>query len=171
VKAKLIALSVALVVIVGAAAGLGGYSLGVKEGRAQAAETRSAFLAARGLGNGPQGAGLSRQGDPGMLSAAAGAQPGAPINTANLAMGQVKQVDGNTVQLSTANEVLTVAVGEQTRIQKMMEGDLSDVSAGERIIVQGARKSDGVFAAQIIQIGGGISLGNPPLAPQEAAPK
>ena len=86
--------------------------------------------------------------------------------------GQVKQIDGNTVQLSTANEVLKVTIGDQTRIQKMGDGSLSDISAGERITVQGTRKSDGTFTAQMIQIGGGpVGGGLPPtpaVAPTEA---
>ena len=86
-----------------------------------------------------------------------------------LLAGQVKQVDGNTVQLSTANEVLKVTIGDQTRIQKMGDGSLSDISAGERITVQGTRKSDGTFTAQTIQIGGGPAGGNPPPAPATPA--
>jgi hypothetical protein len=88
-------------------------------------------------------------------------------------MGQVKQVDGNTVQLSTANEVLNVTIGDQTRIQKMGDGSQSGIIAGERITVQGTRKSDGTFTAQMIQIGaapGGAppAGSNPPPVP--AAP-
>jgi hypothetical protein len=45
---------------------------------------------------------------------------------------------------------------------------MSDIGAGERIAVQGTRKSDGTFAAQTIQIGGGPAGGNPPPAPAEA---
>ena len=82
--------------------------------------------------------------------------------------GQVKQIDGNTVQLSTANEVLKVTIGDQTRIQKMGDGSLSDISVGERITVQGTRKSDGTFTAQMIQIGGALAGGG--LPPARATP-
>jgi len=51
-----------------------------------------------------------------------------------------------------------------------------DITAGERITVQGTRKSDGTFTAQMIQIGGGPAGGGPaggnpppvPAAPTEA---
>jgi hypothetical protein len=94
-------------------------------------------------------------------------------------MGQVKQVDGNTVQLSTATEVLKVKIGVKTQIQKMGQGSLSDIQPGDRITVQGTRKSDGTFTAQMIQIGaapggappagGGPAGGNPPPAPANPA--
>ncbi len=54
-------------------------------------------------------------------------------------MGQVKSVDGATIQLSTAQDVLTVVTDDQTQIQKMGAGALSDVTVGERITVQGTR--------------------------------
>jgi len=178
-KVKWIAVAVASVIVVGVVAGFGGYTLGVKAGQTRAADIRTNFLAARGAGTGQQGAGMPGQGAPGMPGAPAGGQTGgqnagAQFNPANFATGQVKQVDGNTVQLSTANEVLKVTIGDQTRIQKMGEGSLSDISAGERITVQGTRKSDGTFTAQMIQIGaapGGAppAGGNPPPAPATPA--
>ena len=178
-KVKWIAVAVASVIVVGVVAGFGGYTLGVKAGQTRAADIRTNFLAARGAGTGPQGAGMPGQGAPGMPGAPAGGltggqNAGAQFNPANFATGQVKQVDGNTVQLSTANEVLKVTIGDQTRIQKMGEGNLSDISAGERITVQGTRKSDGTFTAQMIQIGaapGGAppAGGNPPPAPATPA--
>ena len=51
----------------------------------------------------------------------------APLNPASLATGQVKQLDGS----------------------------WGDIAAGERITVQGTRKPDGTFTAQMVQIGGG----------------
>jgi hypothetical protein len=172
-KAKWIAIALASVIVVGVAAGIGGYTLGEKAGQTRAADIRASFLAARGAGSGPQGAAPPGQGAPGAPGAGAGGQNGGPtagaqFNPANFAAGQVKQVDGNTVQLSTATEVLKVTIGDQTRIQKMADGSMSDIGAGERITVQGTRKSDGTFAAQTIQIGGGPAGGNPPPAPAEA---
>jgi hypothetical protein len=169
-KVKWIAIAVASVIVVGIVAGFGGYTLGVQAGQTRAADIRTNFLAARGLANGQQGAGMPGQGAPGIPGAPAGGQNGGPqFNAANMAIGQVKGVDGNTVQLSTATEVLKVTIGDQTRIQKMGDGSLSDISAGERITVQGTRKSDGTFTAQMIQIGGGPAGGNPPPAPATPA--
>ena len=135
-KAKWIAVAVASVIVVGVVAGFGGYTLGVKAGQTRAADIRANFLAARGAGTGQQGAGMPGQGAPGMPGVPAGGQNGGPqFNAANMAMGQVKGVDGNTVQLSTATEVLKVKIGDKTQIQKMGQGSLSDIQPGDRITV------------------------------------
>ena len=153
-KVKWIAVAVASVIVVGVIAGYGGYTLGVTAGQTRAADIRTNFLAARGAGTGQQGAGMPGQGAPGgMPGAPAGGQnggqnAGAQFNAANMAMGQVKGVDGSTVQLSTATEVLKVKIGDKTQIQKMGQGSLSDIQPGDRITVQGARASDGSFTAQ-----------------------
>ena len=174
-KVKWIAVAVASVIVIGVVAGFGGYTLGVKAGRTRAADIRTNFLAARGVGTGQQGAGIPGQGAPGMPGAPAGGQNGGPqFNAANMAMGQVKGVDGNTVQLSTATEVLKVKIGDKTQIQKMGQGSLSDIQPGDHITVQGARASDDSFTAQTIQIGGGPAGGgpaggNPPPAPATPA--
>lgn len=151
-KAKWIAILIAAAIVIVAVAGFGGYTLGNKAGQAQAANIRANFLRDRGLPADAQG-GPGGAGAPGQFA------------PANFATGQVKQIDGDTVQLSTATEVLTVKIGDQTQIQKMGQGSLSDIQAGERVTIQGTRGSDGTFAAQMIQIGGGPGGGNPPPTP------
>jgi len=152
-SAKWIAI-VALVVIVAAAgAGIFGYTSGVKAGQTQAADVRAAFLAERGVPGSGQGSG--RQGFPG------GQGGGAPFNPANMVTGQVKQVDGTTVQISTASAVETVKIDSKTQIQKMAAARASDLQPGERVTVQGARNADGTFTAQSIQVGGRFG-GAPP---------
>jgi hypothetical protein len=162
-KAKLISIVVVLVIVAAGVAGVAGYTFGVKTGQTQAANTRSNFLAQRGVGGNPP-AGTA----PGFGGGAPAGQSagGTQANVANFAMGQVKQVDGTTIQLSTATEVLKVKVSDQTQIQKMGQGSIGDIQAGERITVQGTRGADGSFTAQMIQIGGGIGGGGPaPAAP------
>lgn len=44
-------------------------------------------------------------------------------------------------------EVLQIKIGDQTGIQKMGTGSVSDVQPGNRITVQGTRGSDGVLTA------------------------
>jgi hypothetical protein len=175
-KAKWIAVAVASVIIEGVVAGFGGYTLGDKAGQTRTADIRTNFLAARGAGTGQQGAGMPDQGAPGGIPGApAGGQNGGPqFNAANMALGQARGVDGNTVQLSTATEALKVKIGDKTQIQKMGQGSLSDIQPGDRVSVQGARASDGSFTAQSIQIGGGPAGsgptgGNPPPAPATPA--
>jgi hypothetical protein len=150
-KGKWIALIVVALVVVAAAAAFGGYTTGVNAGKAQALAARNAFLADRGAANGQGAAGFN-----------GGQNGGRQFNADNFASGQVKQIDGNTIQLSTAQAVVTVKVNDQTQIQKMGAGSLGDIQTGERITVQGTRGADGVMTAQSIQIGGGLRGGGGP---------
>ncbi len=145
---KWAAIVVAIVVVVAAAAGFGGYTMGKNAGVAQALSARSAFLAARGVG-GTGGAG----GFGGGAGGFGGANGGRTFDPNNFAAGQVKSVSGDTVQLSTATEVLTVKLSSQTQIEKQASGAVSDIQPGERLTVQGTRAADGTFTAQMVQIG------------------
>ena len=145
-NAKRIALVALIALVVAVAAGFGGYRYGFGAGQTQAAAVRSAFLADRGAG-GQQATG------------AAGAPGG---NAGNFVAGEVKSVDGNTIELSTANEVLKVMVTDQTQMQKMGQGTVTDIQEGERLTVVGERGADGTISAQSIQIGGGFGGGMPP---------
>jgi hypothetical protein len=149
-----------IVAVTAVAAGFGGYTLGKQAGASQATNARAAFFAERGLGGAPGGQAIPGGGAQGFV---------AGQGRDNFAIGQVKSVDGATIQLSTAQDVLTVVTDDQTKIQKMGAGELSDVTVGERITVQGTRGEDGVMTAQSIQIGGGppggMTGGAPPQAP------
>jgi Domain of unknown function (DUF5666) len=149
-KGKWIAVIVVSLIVIGAAAGFGGYTAGVNAGKTQALAARNDFLAARGVGTGQGAAALN-----------GGQNGGRQFNPDNLASGQVKQIDGNTIQLSTAQAVVKVKVNDQTQIQKMASGSLSDIQAGERVTVQGTRGADGVMTAKSIQIGGRFPGGGP----------
>ena len=113
-----------------------------------------------GRGGYPQGTPRPRQGTPG-----AGMGGGRGFNSNNMAAGQVQQISGNAIQLTTANGPLTVNMSDQTRIQKMDQGSLSDIQAGQRITAQGTLQADGTFTAQMIQIGGQPMGGNRQPAP------
>jgi Domain of unknown function (DUF5666) len=154
-KGKWIALIVVALIVVAAAAAFGGYTTGVNAGKTQALAARDAFFAARGIGSGQGGGAFTGQGGNG------GQNGGQQFNPNNFAAGQVKQIDGNTIQLSTAQAVVTVKVSDQTQIQKMGSGSLGDIQTGERITVQGTRGADGVMTAQSIQIGGAFRGGGP----------
>lgn len=146
-NAKWYAITAVIVIIVAAAAGFGGYSYGLQQGQTRAQDVRNQFLAARGLGGDNGGApGANGQ-------AVGGGGGGRQFNANNFVSGQVKSVDGNTIQLSTATEVLTVKLNGQTQIQKMGQGTVGDIQPNERITIQGTRASDGTFSAQSIQIG------------------
>ena len=98
-------------------------------------------MQARGIGGGLGGQGTGGQGANGQF------------NPNNFVNGQVKTIDGSTIELSTATAVVKVALDSNTQIQKMGTGSTSDIQPGERITVQGTRNSDGSLTAQSIQIG------------------
>ena len=52
-----------------------------------------------------------------------------------VARGQIKAVNGDTVQISTANNVVTVKVNDQTIISKTDRGTIADLKAGDRVTV------------------------------------
>ncbi len=96
-------------------------------------------------------------------------QGGPGFNPNNFAAGQVKGISGSTITLTTTNGTLTVDASDQTQIQKLDQGSLSDIQVGQRITVRGARASDGTVTAQMIQIGGqfggrGANAGGTPRA-------
>ncbi len=156
-SAKVIVIIVVVALVVGAAAGFGGYSYGVQAGLQQAQNIRNTFLAERGLGgNGGQG-GAGGQG--GFAAGAQGTGGNRQFNPNNFAAGQVKTISGNTIELSTAQTVVKVQLTDQTQIQKQASGTVSDIQPGERITVQGNRASDGTMTAQAIQIGGNRGAG------------
>jgi len=62
-------------------------------------------------------------------------------------VGTVEKVEGNIITLNTTEGVVRVLIADDTSIQKMGEGSLSDISTGERITVSGARQDDGFIEA------------------------
>jgi len=113
-------------------AGVGGYMLGVSNGRTQASDVRRQFLAERlGTGNNPAGAGLS-------------ARP--------MTSGTVKSVDGNTVTVTTRNGEVKVELAGDTVINKMGPGTTEDIQPGLRITVMGDASSSGVVTARSVQL-------------------
>ena len=116
-----------------------------------------------GRGGNFQGTPRPRQGTPG--ASQGGGYGGRATNANNFVAGQVQQISGNTITLTTNNGSLTVNAGDQTQVQKMDQATLSDIQAGQRITAQGSLQSDGTFTAQMIQIGGLPMGGNPPPGP------
>ncbi len=66
-----------------------------------------------------------------------------------VARGQVKSVDGNTVQISTANNVITVQVNDKTYISKMDQGTIADLKTGDRVTVFSPDTGDSPTASAI----------------------
>ena len=71
-------------------------------------------------------------------------------------VGTVEKVEGNVVTLNTPQGAVRVIVDDSTSIQKMGEGSLGDISAGESITVSGERAEDGSMKATGIFITPGL---------------
>jgi len=123
----------ALVLII--AAGVGGYFYGTQVGQTRASQVRARFLQERGTGG---------QGNQGT---------GGGTNAGGFATGQVKSVSNDVIELSTATAAVKVKITDQTQVQKMVAGTMSDIKEGERISVQGDRQADGTIVARTIQVG------------------
>lgn len=130
----------------------------------QASQVRQEFMAARGMadegqmpGELPSMGGLFQQGGPGVLGRGAA--------------GQVKSIDGNVMTISTAQDVTTINLSEDTQIEMTVSGEITDLKTGMRVMVVGETDGDGVVnASQITVLGenqAGLPFGQqPPDSPE-----
>ncbi len=125
-------------VVLAVAIGAGGFYGGMAYERNQANQIRSQFLASRGLTGTGTGNGTQRRG----LFAGGGTT------------GQVKSISGNTLTVSTAQNVTTVNLSNTTRIEKAAPGAASDIQPGQQVIVSGQRDNSGnINATQVLILG------------------
>lgn len=74
----------------------------------------------------------------------------------------MKALQGDTLTLSTAQDVTSVKLSEDTVIQKTVTGSLEDLQTGVRVMVAGERNDDGsIDAAQITILPGDPIRTNP----------
>lgn len=66
-----------------------------------------------------------------------------------VARGQVKSVNGDTLEISTADRVIVVKVNDTTLISKTDKGALSDLQTGDRITVFSKETGDAPNASMI----------------------
>ncbi len=66
-----------------------------------------------------------------------------------VARGQVKSVNGDTVQISTADKVVTVKVNNNTIISKTDRGTIADLQPGDRVTVFSQETGDSPTASAI----------------------
>jgi hypothetical protein len=73
-------------------------------------------------------------------------------------VGQIKSLDGNILKLSTAQNVTTVNLTDETKITKTVAGTLSDLQPGIQIMVVGEQDENGnIIASQITIMNNPIS--------------
>lgn len=133
---------VALAVVLIAGAGVGGYFYGVEQGKAQAASVRERFIAERFGTAQPNGQTAPGQFFQGQEATGRGA-------LGRGATGTVKQIQGDTILVSTATQELKVRVTADTRITMMTQGNISDLKVGDRIVIGGQTQGDTMTATQI----------------------
>lgn len=129
-------------IVLVAAAGFGGFEEGKAYQSNQANQIRSQFLQARGLN--PNG--FSGQNGSSPNGGGRGAGFGGGVT------GNIKDIQGSTLDLSTATDVTTVNLSASTQIEKTVPGTSADLQPGERLVIRGSRNADGSLAADQIQI-------------------
>ncbi len=145
-----ILLAVLIVIVAAAASGVLAYNMGRQEGMKAGIAARNEFLQARGINTGN----LSQGGTAGAGANATG-RLGQGGMAGNFTAGQVKSINGNELEISTASAVTKVKLTDKTQVEKTVAGSASDIKVGDRVVVQGTRAADGSLEASMIQLGGG----------------
>ena len=135
-KTWLVIGSVGLAALVGGGAFFGGMAFE----RTRAQNAQAAFFAARGGRPAGNDGGFPRNG------------AGFPGGAGGGVIGTVKSVEGDTLTVSTAQDVTAVVLTETTTISKQVPGDRSDLQPGWQVTVRGERDSKGVVTAVTIQV-------------------
>jgi len=66
-------------------------------------------------------------------------------------IGTIKQIDGNTLVISTDDGDVRVQTSDTTLIEKTMSVNVEDLELDERVIVSGTKNEDGSYTARSIQ--------------------
>ena len=129
----------------------GSFYGGMAYQRSQVNNIRDQFLRERGLegdpsqaGGGPVTGGSGANGD--LTNRPAGDFPGGGIT------GQVKSITGNTLSLSTPQDVTTVTLLGETAIEMASAGTTADIQPGQQVMVTGTRDNDGNITAVRVYI-------------------
>ncbi len=132
-------LFVVAALVLAAVTGVGSFFYGTSVGEARANQVRQAFF-------------RDRSGNDMASHDMASAQPGVggPSNQGGT-VGQVKSVNGQTIEVSTRDNVTRVTVDDKTQVTKSCAGTLDDIKPGQRIFVQGDT-AGGTVTARSIQL-------------------
>lgn len=154
-------------IIVGAGLAAGAFYAGMTYQKNQVNKTRVRFEAMRGpIDNGQL---------PGGNFPAAPGGAGVNLGRGGGVSGQVKSLNGDELQISTANDVTTVRLSDDTLIQMTVTVSASELAPGVRVMVVGEADSHGVIQASQVRIlneefVGGMPPGMPYPAPTVSAP-
>lgn len=129
----------------------GSFYAGMAYQTKQADQVRARFLQERGMTEGgmpPSGEFLGRNFPEGLQPPSGGGMgfPGRGTT------GVVKTLEGNVMTISTAQDVTTVTLSEDTQIEKYAVATITDLQPGVRVMVTGQQDEDGNITASQIQI-------------------
>ncbi len=142
-RTKSFVILVLLIVVVGGAIA-GAFVGGQAVGKSQAKEEATQALRSR-FGQFPS---VQQRIDSGNLTS-----PGGTVFVRGGAFGTVERVEGNKLTVKALDgSTIEVVINEQTSIQKMARGNLSDIVAGSSVTVTGDKKDDGSIVAATIFI-------------------
>jgi len=117
---RTILITLVVAIVVGGAAGFGGYKMGDTAGFERANLVRQQFAQTRQGGQGDQGL---------------GGTGGLGGNRAFELQGTVKSVDGNTMTVTIGQRDVTVTLTDQTQFLKSVSGTRTDLAAGARVMI------------------------------------
>jgi hypothetical protein len=135
---KTVIIIVALLVIVAVVAG--SFWAGMSFGQAQANQGREQFRGPGGQGPGPEPFGTPQPGQ------------GGPERSGGGLMGTIEAIEGNTLVVTTQEDTIRVQTTDTTLIEKYTTVAISDLEAGEGVVVSGTRQDDGSYTARSIQV-------------------
>ena len=137
---KTIGIIIAVIVLI-AGAGAGGFYGGTAYQAQQQTNIRTAFFNGRGGTGTASGTGATGAGGAGGAGGFGGG-----------VAGTVSSINGNTLQVTTAQGVTTVTLDAATSILKSETGAASDLQPGQQVTVRGQRDSAGNVTATTIQV-------------------
>ena len=73
-------------------------------------------------------------------------------------MGTIKEIDGNTLVITTDDGDVRVQASDTTLIQKTMSVNVENLEVDERVVVSGTKNDDGSYTARSIQSVQGMQL-------------
>ncbi len=134
---------VSVVVALGIAAG--SFFGGMAYERSRQSNLQARFFGERGIA--PGGFPMAT---PGAFAEGGGNAPNSPFGRG--ASGTIKSLEGDTLLLSTAEDVKTVVLSDDTVILHMVSGERGLLQPGVRILVSGERDESGAIHASSIQV-------------------
>jgi len=139
----------------------GSFYAGIAYQTNQADQVRARFMQDRGMTEGE----LPQPGQFHGGNMPQGGQPHSGVDfTGRGTTGVVKTIDGNVITISTAQDVTTVNLSEDTQIEKYAAATITDLQPGVWVMVTSQPDDDGNITASQIQIvnNGTSAIPNPP---------